>query len=295
MSSTPSKISPKPLLAAVLAFSVFTAAAPPTARATPPEPAASASTETKARAKRLFEQGQAHYDLGEYDEAIAAFREAYEISAAPALLYNIAQSHRLKGDCLRALQVYRHFVRLDPDSAHRASAEGHIASLSAQCEHPLDETPPTSGAASASEPPIRPPVDAAPAPTAAAPSQPRPANPPKTTSRYVVLGLLSGGLALAGAATALHVWNNSRFESWQNEDRAIYTAPAGSNLDDLRARQSANNERLGDIRRADAISAALAIAAGASLVAGGTLFFAWQPPRPSSQSGGLTLSWSASW
>ncbi len=124
------------------------------ARAEPPEPAPSSSTgDAKTHAKRLFEQGQAHYDLGEYDEAIAAFREAYEISSAPALLFNIAQSHRLKGDCARALQVYRHFVRLDPDSSHRVAAENQISLLTAQCDHKTQATPATSASAGSKETP----------------------------------------------------------------------------------------------------------------------------------------------
>jgi tetratricopeptide (TPR) repeat protein len=302
MSSILSTIRTEPFLRVVLACAILGAAAATPAHAAPPEPAATPA-ETKAHARRLFEQGQAHYDLGEYDDAIAAFREAYEISSAPALLFNIAQSHRLKGDCARALQVYRHFVRLDPNSPHRLSAEGHITSLSAECEHPVPATPAPSSSTSASEPPGRPPagntgdggMSMEPAPAQTAPPAPKPAGPAKGPPRYVVLGLLSGGLALAGAAAAVHVWNNSRFESWQNEDHALYTAPAGTNPNDLRARQATNNALLGDIRRTDSISAVLAIAAGASLVAGGTLFLTWQPATPSNQSGGLRFAWTASW
>ena len=41
-------------------------------------------------AKRLFNQGQARYSLGEYHEAISQFRAAYQLSFAPGLLFNIA-------------------------------------------------------------------------------------------------------------------------------------------------------------------------------------------------------------
>jgi hypothetical protein len=112
--------------------------------------------------------------------------------------------------------------------------------------------------------------------------------------RYLTIGLLSGGLALVGVATALHIWNDSRFDTWQTEDRAISAAPAGSN--DFRARQAANNELLGSIRRSDTVTAVLAATGGASLVAGGTLYFAWQPSSPATGSfGGVRLSWTASW
>jgi tetratricopeptide (TPR) repeat protein len=290
MSSILSKIDAKNVLRALAVASLLAAAT--SAHAAPPDPPAApapAPVDGRAHAKRLFEQGQAHYDLGEYDEAIAAFREAYEISSAPALLFNIAQAHRLKGDCPRALQVYRHFVRLDPDSLHRSAAEGQIAALSAQCEHKGDAAAPsmpgrneTNDAGVSFVPPAEP---AAPA---------RPASRAAPTTRYLTIGLLSGGLALVGVATALHVWNDSRFDTWQTEDRAISAAPPGSN--DLRARQAANNELLGSIRRSDTVTAVLAATGGASLVAGGTLYFAWQPSTPSTGgSGGVRLSWTASW
>src|SRR5262249_34851212 len=66
-------------------------------------------------AKRLFNQGQVHYSLGEYDQAISEFRAAYQLSSAPGLLFNIAQAYRLKGDCRQALEVYKHFLRLAPE------------------------------------------------------------------------------------------------------------------------------------------------------------------------------------
>jgi tetratricopeptide (TPR) repeat protein len=292
MSSILSKLSPEHVWpAAAFALVLLARAAP--AIASPPEPAASSTpAENRAHAKRLFEVGQAHYDLGEYDEAIAAFREAYEISSAPALLYNIAQAHRLKSDCPRALQVYRHFVRLDPNSPHRLSAETHVATLAAQCEHKL--APATSSSTAAVEAPPPSVADdkgnAGPRTEPASAAHAKPAV--QTTQRNVVIGLVSAGLALAGVATVLHVWNDSRFETWQNEDRAIYIAPQGA---DTRARQTANNELLGNIRRTDVITATLAVAAGTSLVAGGTLFFAWRPSSSSTQTGGVHLSWTASW
>jgi tetratricopeptide (TPR) repeat protein len=73
------------------------------------------------------------YNLGDYDQAVALFRESYELSREPALLFNIAQAYRLKGDCSHALEAYRHFVRLAPKSPTTKNAETHMSHLEAQC------------------------------------------------------------------------------------------------------------------------------------------------------------------
>jgi tetratricopeptide (TPR) repeat protein len=283
----------------------------PASHAEPP-PAASAEDrastkpatgDARARAKRLFEQGQAHYDLGEYDEAIAAFREAYELSSAPALLFNIAQSHRLKGDCRRALQVYRHFVRLDPNSRERADAEAHIAKLVPSCEHAAEPAPATSSSAKVED--AAPPKNEPDATKRTAVDVPRlvetpvervdTTGPTLRTQRQLVVGLLSTGLALAGVATALHVWNDTRFDDWRREDRVLFAAGGNGNLGELQRRQAANNDLLTSIRRVDTISLSVFVAAGASIAAGGVVLVAWQPPASSGKSADLQVSWTGKW
>ena len=57
----------------------------------------------KAEAKVLYDKGINHYNLGEFEAAITDFRAAYAISSAPGLLFNIAQSFRLKKDYEQAV------------------------------------------------------------------------------------------------------------------------------------------------------------------------------------------------
>src|SRR5688572_27302675 len=64
---------------------------------------------SESRAEGLFESGQAHYERGEFALAAADFREAYRLSPIPELLYNLAQSERLNGECEAALQHYQEF------------------------------------------------------------------------------------------------------------------------------------------------------------------------------------------
>jgi len=123
---------------------VVAALAPALARAEPAPSAARSETppsQSAKEARELFAQGQIHYSLGEYEQAIAQFRRAYELTSAPGLLFNIAQAHRLNGDCKQALAIYRHFVRMAPDSEYRPEAETQIAALVVRCEPapaPLD-------------------------------------------------------------------------------------------------------------------------------------------------------------
>src|SRR5262245_12813633 len=83
------------------------------------------------QARGLYEQGLKHYNLAEYDLAIELFKQAYLLTEAPELLFNIAQSYRLKGagNCRSALQFYRTYLRVEPRASKRASVEAAIADM----------------------------------------------------------------------------------------------------------------------------------------------------------------------
>src|SRR4051812_12202184 len=73
------------------------------------------SQEDRALAVRLYREASAHYELGEYEQAIPLFRRAYDLTRAPALIFNVAQTYRRVGDCRHALESYRQFLRASSD------------------------------------------------------------------------------------------------------------------------------------------------------------------------------------
>jgi tetratricopeptide (TPR) repeat protein len=113
----------KTILLATLLATATTALAQPAP--TPPSDA----DQKRAEAKALYEKGLSHYNLGEFDEAIKAFRAAYAISQAPGLLFNIAQSFRLKKDYEQATYFYTTYLRLKPDAPNRADVEERLKEM----------------------------------------------------------------------------------------------------------------------------------------------------------------------
>jgi tetratricopeptide (TPR) repeat protein len=85
-----------------------------------------------AEARSLAARGQAHYDLGEYGLAIAAYSEAYRIHPSPGLLFNAAQAYRRSGDCVTATLLYENYLRLARRSPYRRLVRQHLASI-AEC------------------------------------------------------------------------------------------------------------------------------------------------------------------
>jgi len=79
---------------------------------------------TKAEARAVYAKGKAAYERGEYDVALSYFEQAYRLSPLPALLFNMAQAHRLSGPehCQQALDLYRKYVVADPEAKNRAEA-----------------------------------------------------------------------------------------------------------------------------------------------------------------------------
>ncbi len=80
-------------------------------------------------AERLYTEGQTAYDAKHYDAAVAAWDKSYALSKLPALVFNLAQAHRLANHCAKAVEAYHRFLVLDPQSDERASAEQFLHEL----------------------------------------------------------------------------------------------------------------------------------------------------------------------
>jgi tetratricopeptide (TPR) repeat protein len=80
-------------------------------------------------AREHYIQGMRHFDLGEVDEAVKEYRAAYQNSAAPGLLFNIAQAYRTKKDYENALQFYKNYLRLQPRAPNRADVEARVVEM----------------------------------------------------------------------------------------------------------------------------------------------------------------------
>jgi tetratricopeptide (TPR) repeat protein len=130
------------------------------AGAAPPPP--------KESARSYYEKATSAFGLGDYDRAAELYEKAFQLRADSALLYDAAQSHRMAGHKERALQLYRNYVRLYPDSKQTPDARRHIDELQG-------------GGAAVPPAPLGPAVAPSPAPGAGAAS-PAPGQPPPPVS-----------------------------------------------------------------------------------------------------------------
>ncbi|MCB9646411.1 MAG: PEGA domain-containing protein [Deltaproteobacteria bacterium] len=101
-------------------------------------PAAAQSEDDVAQAKRLFEAGGAAYAQGRYGEAIRALEAAYRFYPDPAVAFSLAQAcrrgffeDRAPARLLRALELYRVYLREAPRGGRREDAVDQIQQLEA--------------------------------------------------------------------------------------------------------------------------------------------------------------------
>ncbi len=82
-----------------------------------------------------FKEGETHYNLGNFSDAIEAFKKAYALETVESnkavYLYNIAQSYRYAKDCSNAQFFYKRFLAQNPpiDAKKRAEIEDRIKEL----------------------------------------------------------------------------------------------------------------------------------------------------------------------
>jgi tetratricopeptide (TPR) repeat protein len=166
-----------------------------------------------ARARKLYREGAKRYDLGEYEEALRQFRDAYRASPDPTYLFNIGQCQRKLGRADEAIGSFKSYLRhLPANHPRRDDVEKIVADLQAELDRkraadrppPVEPPPPSLAVRPPPPPPERP----------AAFVAERPAPPPAEEPIYKkgwFWGTV-GGVLVAGGVTAFLIARSGKSE-----------------------------------------------------------------------------------
>ncbi len=80
-------------------------------------------------AKRHYERGQKLFGLQKFEEALEQYQKAFDAKPIPDFLFNIGQCHRNLGDYEAAIFSFKRFLKLDPETPNREKVEELIAQL----------------------------------------------------------------------------------------------------------------------------------------------------------------------
>ena len=94
----------------------------------PPE-LAQADEDDRARAAKHYKLGAEHFKNKRYAEAVTEYRNAYRISPAPLLLFNIGLAHRANEEPEEALTVFRLFLDQRPTGKVSDEAREYVEEL----------------------------------------------------------------------------------------------------------------------------------------------------------------------
>lgn len=95
--------------------------------------AAPVAADTHPEADAHARRGVALYNLGKYEESIAAFEAAYTLFQSDALLFNLAQAHRQLDHCELAVTYYKRFMAGTPAPALAEQVQVLLPRLEAAC------------------------------------------------------------------------------------------------------------------------------------------------------------------
>lgn len=168
------------------------------------------AADDRNKARAAFRLANQHYSLGEYQEALAAFKEAYRNYEDPSFLFNIAQCQRQLDQRAEAIRAYRMYLVYAPDASNRDEVRQLIGRLERELEaERATKAAPPPGVQPPSTQPVAEPsparVETAKSPTSSTPSltltaasAPRRETP--TYKKWWVWTLV--GVAVAGGAAA---------------------------------------------------------------------------------------------
>jgi tetratricopeptide (TPR) repeat protein len=166
--------------------------------------APAAADPNKQVAHRAYAEGKKLYDVGEYQQALDAFKRAYLAYEDPSFLFNMAQCYRLVGDKQEATRAYKSYLRNFPQAKNRGDVKKIVADLeeslakereAAEAQARAADSPPQGTLA-----PEHVAAEASPAPTVEITQTP----PPPKKSRAWIAGPVVG-VIVAGVAVGLAV------------------------------------------------------------------------------------------
>jgi tetratricopeptide (TPR) repeat protein len=156
------------------------------------------AAEPNVEARQLYAQGKAEYAQGHYTAAIELFERSYALSESSALLFNMAQAHRLAGPghCSDAVSLYKSYLAAEPDAENQKEVVERIAELGdCSAEKAVETAAPPRAPEPASNPSRAEPRREVPAP---AHRSPLPTGPVLVTGAGAAL-LVAGGVLYARA------------------------------------------------------------------------------------------------
>ena len=156
-------------------------------------PAAADPADSRAKAASSFKQGQAYFQRGDYDRAIAEYKVAFELSKEPSLVFNIALCHNRANRPEQALESYRKYLELAPNGDVSDEAREEVARLTPVVEKLAAERTAAQAAEAARK-----------REAAELAERNRPLPPPSRVPRYILIA--GGAVALVGVTAHVLSW-----------------------------------------------------------------------------------------
>jgi tetratricopeptide (TPR) repeat protein len=168
---------------------------------------ASADARQDEAARSAFKVGRAAYETGDYQLAFDKFKESFQLSHEPALLYNIASALQGLKRPHEAAEALRSFLRLLPNDPDRPKIEQRIATLEEEQRMMDIERQNAQAAAEAERRKNAPPIDLTPPPsdvrTVVVHESGMTEAERKHRRKVLAISLTIGGVVLVGGAVAL--------------------------------------------------------------------------------------------
>jgi tetratricopeptide (TPR) repeat protein len=150
-------------------------------------------------AEKRFRQAKAFFDLGEFEQALEAYKESYLLSSEPEILFNIGQCYFELKRYEEAQRSYRIFLRDAPNVDVRALVEERLVEIDAILAEQAAQAAAAQAAQAAAAQAALSASQPASSPVLVEPEAPAPAEKPRR--RYgLVLGLAGASLGAGGVA-----------------------------------------------------------------------------------------------
>jgi len=90
------------------------------------------SADARQRARQLYTEAQALFEAGNYAQAEASFRAAYEAVPNPVVLRAVASAQEHQGNIAGAIETLERYLEQNPQASDRAEVEGLLTRFRAQ-------------------------------------------------------------------------------------------------------------------------------------------------------------------